>query len=273
MNLYTKYSQNTNITISYDEILNDFRQIKPTFNPILDICIIKKLGSYITDKIHYQQWQICPDLADEICMIHVDMIDIDNIMILDIIKNASSKHKPPSHTINQILYFVSDAIKANINTINSNITVSTYFDIKSKYNNSLDQIKIKYTDSWTDIEKQYENISNIIIENFSELENDVNFKVTTDLIDTIGHEANKKIELLIKQFAILIKENNQLISQIKIDFDKQMDEIYEQVVSSKKFDKVIHDIMIDMFGVEKEIHRMSLSLENCINVVQTIRNS
>ena len=51
MNLYDKYFKNNSITISYDEILNDFCQIKPTFNPILDICTIKTYGSYITNKI------------------------------------------------------------------------------------------------------------------------------------------------------------------------------------------------------------------------------
>jgi hypothetical protein len=251
MNLYTKYSNS--ITISYNEILNDFSQIKPTFNPILDICTIKTLGSYITNKINYEQWQNCPNLIDEL-MIGMNL--------------AISKCKKPSYTINEVSYQVSDIIKASLD-MNNPLDVSKYFEMKTKYNEYLDQIKLKYTDGWDDIEKQYENITNILMENFSELENDLNFEATIEIIDSISNEASKKIEILIKEAAILIKENG-LTSQIKIDFDKCMDEIYEQVVASKKFDKVIHDIMIDMFGVEKAIHRMSLSLENCLRLLKMI---
>ena len=268
MNLYTKYSKTNSITISYDEILNDFCQIKPTFNPILDICTIKTFGSYITNKINYEQWQICPNLTDEICMIHVDKIQD----IVDIIKQGSSKNEKPSYTINKVYYFVSDTIKADLTSKQkdlSSLDVSKYFEMKSKYNESLDQIKLKYTDCWNDIEKQYENIGNILIANFSELENDVNFETTIELIDSIGNEASKKIDVLIKRTATLLKDT-ELTLQITNNFNKQMDEIYEQVVLSKKFDKVIHDIMIDMFGVEKEIHKMSLSLLQTIEIVRQI---
>lgn len=266
MNLYNKYSQNNSITISYDEILNDFSQIKPSFNPILDICTIKTLGSYITNKINYEQWQSCPNLANELAIYDMNLDDI---------KIAISKYKKPSYTINQVSYLVSDMIKANLDMNNptkkktefSSLDVAKYFEIKSKYNEYFDQIKLKYTDCWTYIEKHYENIVDILMENFSELENNLYFQETVAIIESISNEASIKIEVLIKQTAILIKENG-LTLQIKIYFDKCMDEIYEKVVASKKFNIVIHDVMIDMFGVEKAIHRMSLSLENCANILK-----
>ena len=256
MTLYTKYSQNNSITIPYNEILDDFSQIKPSFNSILDICTIKTLGSYITNKINYEQWQSCPNLANELAIYDMN---------LDCVKIAMSKYKKPSYTINEVFYLVSDMIKANLDMKNPN-NIAKYFEMKSKYNEYFDQIKLKYTDCWTYIEKHYENIVDILMENFSELENNLYFQETVEIIESISNEASKKIEILIKHTAILIKDDL-LTSQIKINFDKHMDEIYEEVVASKKFNIVIHNVMIDMFGVEKAIHRMSLSLENCANVL------
>ena len=275
--IYLKYSQNQNINSSFDEILRDFSQIKPTFNPILDICTIKIRGGYIYNVTNFQKWKICPNLLDEIINTSQD-IDY-NMKIEDIIKKAISKYKDPSYTINEIFYFFSDKIKNNINdSMNDSINISKYFEMKTDYNNFLNQIKLKYQDEWSDIEKKYDIISNTLIKNFNELENDCNFETTIELIESISKKVNCKIEQLIDCYSILIKNSNSeniLSSQIKIDFDKKMDEIYEQEIllhfnNNLIFDKLIRDAILDMYGVEKEIHRMSLTLENCSHILKKI---
>jgi hypothetical protein len=50
-----------------------------------------------------------------------------------------------------------------------------------------------------------------------------------------------------------------------------MNHIYEKVISSKNFDKVIYDALLDMYEVEKAMHRMSLSLVDCSNLLNMIR--
>ena len=237
--------------IPFNEIIDDFRQIKPTFNPILDICIIKTLGSYITNITNFQKWTLCPNLIDEIIVFHDEYYYIKNQDIIDIITLARNKYKQPSYTINEVSRFVSDNLK---NSINNEIDISKYFDMKAKYNNFLDKIKLKYQDSWDDIEKQYDSISNIVCENFSELENDLNFEKTIELIDSINNEASQQVERLLTQ----IKTNGDVIN-----FNEQIDYIYEKVIKSRNFDKTIHDVILDMYGVEKEIHRMSRSILLC----------
>ena len=280
--IYNKYSQNQSIYLSFDEILNDFSMIKPTFNPILDICIIKTFGNYIYNITNYKKWEICPNLINEIINIKNNksmqynlpndstniFYNIKNQDIIDIITKASSKHEQPIYTINKVYYFVSNYIKEHLDMKNSD-NINKYFTIKAKYNKCLDMIKLNYTDTWNEIDIIYEKISNILFENFTELENDFNFEKTINIIDSIGIEANKKIQQLINSTALLIKDN--IISpQLKLDFDKNMDQIYEQVISSKKFDKLIHDVIVDMYGVEKTIHRMSFTLEHCSHVVNTL---
>ena len=247
--LYNKYCKNPSM-LTFNEILDDFRQIKPTFNPILDICIIKTLGKYITNVTNFQKWMLCPNLIEEISMFRDEDYNIKNQDIIDIITRAKNKYKQPLYTINEVSRFVSDNLK------NSITDVLKYFEMKTTYNNFLDKIKLKYQDSWDDIEKQYDSISDIMFENFSELENDSNFEKTIELIESINDEASQQVEQL-------INVNNTLE-----DFNKQMDYIYEKVIKSKNLDKY-HDVMLDMFGVEKEIHRMSRSILLCTVLLET----
>jgi hypothetical protein len=258
--------------IPFSILLQEISMIKPTFNPILDICTIKNIGGYITNLTNFQKWKLCPKLIDEIILMNNSLFldyKINNQHITDLIKKASSLYKSPSYTLNKVSYYVSDSIKESLN-MESPDDVSKYFEMKSKYNDSFNQIKLMYKDEWDCIETQYEQISETLLENFSELENDINFEITTEIIDSIGNEISKEVEILIKQTAILIKENNTLKSEIKVEFNKKMDQIYEKIISSKNFDQLIHDVLIDMYGVEKEIHRMSLSLEECSNLLNMI---
>lgn len=245
--IYNKYSQNQ--IVSFNEILDDFSQIKPTFNPILDICIIKILGGYIYNIKNFQKWKMCPNIMDEITSYNINNSDIVNII------NKAS-YNDPSHTINKVYYHVSDTIKNSLN-MNNKDDVYKYFEMKSNYNDFLNTIKIKYQESWSDIEKQYDIITNTLLDNFKEIDDDLNYQLTTELIDSIGSEASEKVNKLINMTSKLHK----------IDFDKQMDQIYEQVISSKNFDKLIHDVLLDIYGVEKAIHRMALSLDNCSNML------
>jgi hypothetical protein len=270
--LFKKYSQNKSMYLSYNEIKQDFSVIKPTFNPILDMCIIKTLGTYITNLTNFQKWQSCPNLIDEIISINKYMYYDYNIIdqdIIDIINKAMIKYEQPSYTINKVYYFVSDTIKKSLNMNNSD-DVTRYFEMKTKYNDSLNQLKIEYQDTWSDIEIKYDSIGESLFENFAELEDDVNFEMTIQMIELIGSEASKLVEQLIIKKTILIKENNTLLPQIKLDFDVEMDQIYEHVIASKKFDKMIHDVILEMYEVEKEIHRMSLTLEHCTQILNTV---
>jgi len=206
---------------------------------------------------NFQKWELCPNLTDEIIMFHDEDFNIRNQDIIDIITLAKNKYKQPSYTINEVSRFVSDNLK---NRIANSIDVSKYFEMKTTYNNFLDKIKLKYQDSWDKIEKQYDSISDIMLENFSELENDLNFEKTIELIDSINDEASIQVERLLTQ----IKKTGGVV-----DFNKQMDDIYEKVIKSKNLDKY-HDVMLDMYGVEKEIHKISLSCDKLSSVLQCI---
>ena len=145
--------------------------------------------------------------------------------------------------------------------------------MKSDYNDSLQELNLKYNDKWNWVDKQSESIGECLLQNFDELENDSNFIKAAEVIESIGRDAGKEINKLINKTAILLKDNKddtELSSQIKIDFDTHMDEIYERIISSKKFDKTTHHEILDMYGVEKAMHRMSLSLEYCIDVFEKL---
>ena len=270
MTQYTKYSQNQNMQIEYSEILKDFTEMKPTFNPLLDICTIKMLGSYIYNKSNFEKWAICLNLIDKIIKMTNSLYshyNLNNQDIIDIIKNAMCKNKDPSYIFTTIYHFVSDFLRERMAIADN---AEEYFEMKSKYNESLDKIKLNYQDKWKNIEKEYDIISNILYLNFSELETDINFQITTDVIDSIGYEASDKVQILINSTIHLIKKNNILNDVIKKEFNIKMDDIYEKVIASKRFDKLIHDAILDMYGVQKEMHRMELSLEGCSYILNKL---
>ena len=267
--IFNKYSQKETMLLQPSELLKDFSIIKPTFNPILDICILKTLGSYIYNITNIHKWQICPNLINEIIdTSHQYNIQIQDI--IDIINKGKSKYKKPEYTINKVYYFVSDCMKENLSkTMSSEDDINKYFDTKNKYKDSLDMIKLNYTDKWKEIDVIYDTILDILCENFSELEHDMNFEVTTEIIESIGSEASKEVEKLINLISQLLKNKkiNILSSTMEIYFDSMMDKIYEKVILSKNFDNYIYIILVDMYGVQKSIHRLSLSLEISANVL------
>jgi len=201
----------------------------------------------------------------------INEYNINTQDIIDIITKGISKFEKPDYTINKVYYFVSDCIKESqlkLKILNNEDNINKYFEMKDKYCKSIEMIKLKYMDKWKEIDTSQVSYDTIY-ENFSELENDINFIATTEIIDSINNEASKEINTLINNISKLLRDEKLdiLSPQIKIYFDNMMDQIYEKVILSKNFDKYIHDIIVDMYGVQKSIHRMSLSLESCSNVL------
>jgi hypothetical protein len=261
------------IDISFDELLILFSSVKPKYVPILDICTIKTFGDYGYNVCKYIMWKACPTLITEIIGVNTlySYYNIAEQDIIDIIKTAISKNDTPSSIIDKVYYFVSDSLLKNIDKSNKD-EVTNYLSMKYKYNNSLKELTLKYKDTWDDLEKQYENISDALCQNFNELETDDSFEKATELIESIGKEASVIINTLINKTkaSILISKNPELTIQIKLDFNKNMDEIYERVISSKHFEKSIHEVILDMYEVNKEMHRMSLTLEQAIDIVKQL---
>jgi len=259
------------IDISFDELLILYSSIKPTYVPILDICTIKTFGDYGYNVCKYIMWKACPNLIAEIIRVNTlySHYNISEQDIINIINTAITKNDIPSSIIDKVYYFVSDTLLKNINKSNKD-EVNKYFKMKSAYNNSLQELTLKYKDIWDDLEEQYEKISDVLCKNFNELETNEEFEEATELIESIGKEASLYINTLVNKKAILISKNPELLLQIKADFDKEMHEIYERVITSKHFSKSIHDVILDMYEVNKEMHRMSLTLEHSIDIVKKL---
>ncbi len=288
--LYNKYNNFTNF--SFDEFKNDLGQIKPLYKPIIDICIMKSIGNLVDKMLNLKKWNSCPNLKNEI----IDMTKqkfpllISEETISSIYNEAMQTNKTPSNAIDNIYYKVSDDLKSNIK---SDQDIKQYFDTKNLYDEQLRQIKLKYQDTWDQLDNDFEQLNDIIIENFEELENNAFFEETIELIEKINDEASVQVKQLIELTRNLLKKEFLLTKEIKgvtsnhifekikkdllIEFNNEMDQIYSNVIASKKFDKSIEFMFLELYDVEKSMHRLSLTFDYgsdfinyAINIQQTV---
>ena len=69
-NVINKYCKNSsyNLNLSFEEIIEDFKKIKPSFIPILDISLINILGKYLYNYTTIKKWGLAPDFLQEVIL-------------------------------------------------------------------------------------------------------------------------------------------------------------------------------------------------------------
>ncbi len=276
----TKYNKSTNlIDFSFDEIKKDLVQIKPTYKPIIDICTIRIIGDFVNKMMVQHMWNQCPNLAEEILQLTTTIVPEVNISLEEIINNINSlksKDTLPSSAIFKLYDIVSDNLKTKINMCNKS-DIEYYMNFRSKYHQALETLKLKYIDNWNELEEQVENLNDIIGQNFIKLENNKNFQTTMEIIDEINDIASNQVNKLIGQttqtFNDILEQKietggvqsvlfvEDLKRELVESFNVQLEQIYVNVISAKKFDTYSHNIILSLYDVNKEMHRMSLTLE------------
>ena len=261
--IYNKYNQNW--STSLDKILTHMNMIKPVYkNSLEDIYDIMKLGTCIYNVRNFQMWKVCPNLINEIIDVNTlyANYNINEQDIINIVNQAIIENIKPSSVTDKVYSFVCESLRKHVK-IGNIIDINNYFDMKTKYNDSLTLLNSKYIKKWNKLEKKHDMVENAIYKHIDKLNNDENFIKMTNMIDSIGKETTLDIKELIKNIVILIKPTVELSPslQIKLYFDKKMDEIYEKVIASKDLSKTDYDFLLNMYSVEKEMHRLSLSVE------------
>lgn len=271
--IYNKYNQNWSTSLG--KILTHINIIKPVYkNSLEDIYDIMKLGTCIYNVRNFQMWKVCPNLINEIIDVNTlyANYNINEKDIINIVNQAIIENIKPSSVTEKVFSFVCESLRKHVKIGNID-DINNYFDMKTKYNDSLTLLNLKYIKKWNKLEKTHDKVENAIYKHIDTLNNDGNFTKMTDMIDNIGNESSLYIKELIKNVVILIKPTDKLSPQIKLDFDIKMDEIYEKVIASKNLSKTDYDFLLNMYSVEKEMHRLSLSVEYSKIVLSAIANN
>ena len=271
--IYNKYNQNWSTSLG--KILTHINIIKPVYkNSLEDIYDIMKLGTCIYNVRNFQMWKVCPNLINEIIDVNTlyANYNINEKDIINIVNQAIIENIKPSSVTEKVFSFVCESLRKHVKIGNID-DINNFFDMKTKYNDSLTLLNLKYIKKWNKLEKTHDKVENAIYKHIDTLNNDGNFTKMTDMIDNIGNESSLYIKELIKNVVILIKPTDKLSPQIKLDFDIKMDEIYEKVIASKNLSKTDYDFLLNMYSVEKEMHRLSLSVEYSKIVLSAIANN
>ncbi len=273
----TKYANCRNI-VSFEEMIDDFSQIKPSNIPIIDICTVKMMGNYAYMLENYEKWQVCPNIASEVfAILNANYPDLNFTLeeFNQLIEN--NKTKSPS-SIDLQIFELFDAKYKQIYSLNDTESMKKYFSSRMNNYSIIGEIISKYKLNWNEIEQKYELVEEIVSDNFGDLEEDENFNLVIENIEKIENSANNKIESLIGSYVCVGKElyielikNKTVIESITIletlkknmyqQFDKEMDEIYTKEIKTQRYSDDISKFIFSLFEVSKSMHLLSLGLE------------
>jgi len=292
----SKYMDLSNIkTITYDEIITDISNFKLSGIPIFDMFVMKNLGIFFHNKSCYDKWQICPNLIDEIYTQFNKQIPDCNIQYTDIEKHINKLRKDNAdvqsidtkmdiymtdflrsvYLQNNSVYWDGKTIKQN--TENNEDNIETYFTSKSIVNKIMKQIKLNYDCEWNNLEKQYENICELLYNNFKDIEDDPKYMASAMLLEKINNDACKYIDTIRMNIVEEIKSEYQkhvvlksiselndfqhILNKLKNKFSNEVEKVYEKVLIENKINENIQKFMLELFVIEKSMHQFSLSLD------------
>jgi hypothetical protein len=286
---YNKYKNFNPATVLLDELKVDvYENIKPTSIPEIDFCMIKMVGDVSNELVKYNKWQKSRGLTDDIISFtfkNYPLLPINIDDITKIIEETKAKNQDPA----TIDLKITKVIKTNIsdfleNTKNNEgygVLMDTYF----KYRNNFSEILVKYNLEWKEIENETKEIEELVLKIFEPFTEDPNFIATFEVIEDIATETKDKIESLIKK--ILVDYENERQEQNCNDnnndndndkfnrfldiFETEMNKIYEKSIKSRKFSQQITDMLIEVYKVDKEMHKLALSIEFTNNLLSKLK--
>jgi hypothetical protein len=274
------------MNLSFEEITKDFKTIKPSLIPILDISLASMLGKYLYRYGILKKWNCSSNLLEEILLsIKSNYPILEKIINSNIEKIKFDTQEAKNNFEDPSSLKFEDRITDTILELYKENTINfDKFDQKCM----MDLITFKYeilkliTDSksiykikWNEINKNLEILEDILINNFEELEDEPMFQDTISMIEKINTAAEKEIKLLITYTLELINTGKEFCKNansiedvyiyedmkktIKKKFNKQIDEIYYKNVMLYNFSTEIRNALLEMFEVEKSMHRLALT--------------
>jgi hypothetical protein len=298
-----KYKNFNPEIVLLDEFKVDvYENIKPTAIPGIDFCMIKMVGDVYNELIKYTKWQRSKDIKQDIITFtfnNYPLLPINIKDINDIIEESRNKNEDPS-TLNIKL---DKAIKINIadflaNTNNEEghkLLMDTYY----KYHNNFPEVMIKHKLEWKEIEDEFKEIEKLIFKIFEPYIEDPNFIDTFQIIEDISNETKIKIEKLSKRILLdfqndnnnnnnnnknnnnnenpnpNLNQNDNYNDNDKFNhflgiFETEMNKIYETSVKSRNFENQITDMLLAVYGPDKEIYKISLTIDFTNNLLTKI---
>lgn len=295
--ILSKYTVDYNSikNVSFDELKNDFIEIKPSNIPIYDILLIKYIGEYVNKFANYQKWllydRIDIDIID-LCKKNWSDIIIDYTEIIKIILNAKLDMKYIGNVKYQVLDYIDKAYKEQYmitdnNTINAAHLQMKYLNFRLEFNNSISEIFDKNSIETNEIELKIEEFMEEILENFKELEESDNFNITTDLLDRVENTINIKVNKLINEQVeeykrLCMKQNeknpfilNDIKQQVQKNFVNLMDDIYKSEFTKNfnHLDEQIIQNLIELYSIEKKMHNFELTMETGLFDIKWLSNT
>lgn len=280
----TKYS--TDFVISFDELSDQYSQIKPKNIPIYDFCVIKLLGSFAYNLANYYKWESAPELIERLNqVVHTlaPTLQYNGEKIRIIYNNLIQKRDPPSAFKTQFQDILDDAYKSTINQNNRDELVA-YLNFKNKLFNGIDEVYEEYKVQWKQIDKQSNKACDSLMNNFANLEEDETFVMALDTVEEIKNEADDLIDPIIKRYENKISEMlnkinyeetgilefNNLVSKYKDSlyeqFDQEVNSAYFKVITQRNFSPDMTQLLMTFFDVEKSVYKLTLSLGTSLNV-------
>jgi hypothetical protein len=286
--LIQKYT-NKDLSISFEEMLEDFSKVNPTNIPINDICLLRLMGDYSYKMQNKEKWSFCENIGNLFFDVfnakypnfHFSLSDFQDIV-------SQNKDSSPSSIDLKFCDFLDKLYKEKY-SLKTTDDMQKYFSFRMSVSQEMQTILSPYKIDWNEVEDKYEKLEEVIGNNFGHLQDDENYASTMDTIEDIKQKANKKIESIIKKYVTDIKEmylqaiqnkspveiiliKTELQTLIYKDFDIDMDKIYEDVVKTYNFNNIINDFMLTLFDVDKSMHRLALNMDLILCQLQELTN-
>ena len=274
---------------SFDEIKKDVENFKPCGTPIVDMIMIKNVGSFVTAKVAMLQWQLCPDLIKDIYNefdVKFPDFTFDYLSLKNISNKLINENKSPVYIEIEIDGFMRQIFKSKY--FDTSPILDKKYDYEYNFNFYLENVNLasnivkdilsKYKEEWVNIQNNFNKIFEIIENNFEDVEEDEKYITSENMIDKINEEAKLNIEHVLPIYLEKLKLKYQSESENKNPFNKNliMDKYYKEI--QEEFSEKINEIyyltlkklnfdddwckkLITFFENEKFVHKMALSID------------
>ncbi len=281
----SKYTNNRVIT--WDQFFEEVKEIHPINVPIYDVSVLQMIGNYSCFLKSHYLWadveginiKLLDMIIESYPYLNIKLEQIDNI-----IDDQKKEQAYPKHLTSKLFKFLDDKYKKNFinDKIMSKEESDKYFNFRITCQNKIDQIIKEYSDIFEQHESMAGKAGEILVSNFSHLENDENFIGAMELYNKIQETADEQIEqILSKHIQTLNEEYSQLLpalnhiqdmenkmnikDKVMEEFGKQIDNIYYKIIKSHGIDDNLTNLMLEHYVVNKQMHLLSFSLEHFTN--------
>lgn len=289
----SKYTNNRVIT--WDQFFEEVQEIHPINVPIYDVTIMQMIGNYSCFLKSHYLWEdvdginirLFDMLNDSFPYLNIELCHIDNLI------DAQKKEQAyPKHLTSKLFKFLDDKYKNEYVNNKTMLKEDTdkYLTFRITCQNKIDQVIKEYLDVFEHHESMAGKAGEILINNFSHLENDENFIGALEIFDKIEHKAGDQIEKsLLEHVEMVNKKYSELLpainyiqdmeNKMKIknetmeEFGNQIDNIYLNIIKSYGFDDNLTNIVFEHFIINKQMHLLSFTLEHFNNTLEGVINN